>query len=75
MALRNLGLISDEFYQELRETHSKFSDFSAFDITYSLRKISQYDVVRWKSISKDDAGAMLSFARKFVGFVEGETTV
>lgn len=74
IALRHLDLISDEFYQELRGIHSKFSDFTAFDMTYSLRKISQYDVVRWKSIGRDDADAMLSFAKKFVGFVEGETT-
>lgn len=41
-------------------------------MTYSLRKISQYDVVRWKSIDRDDAGTMLSFAKKFV---EGEVTI
>ncbi len=74
IALRNLGLISDGFYQELRGIHSKFADFTAFDLTYSLRKIIQYDVVRWKSIGGNDANAMLSFARKFVGFVEGEIT-
>lgn len=73
IALRHLGLISDEFYQELREIHSKFSDFTAFDMTYSLRKIGQYDVMRWKSIGRDDASALLSFAGKFVVFVEGET--
>lgn len=61
IALRNFNLISDGFYQELRNI-----------FTYSLRKISQYDVVKWKKISRDDASIVLSFAKKFVAFVEGE---
>lgn len=72
IALRNFNLISDGFYQELRNMYSKFSDFAAFEITYFLRKISQYDVVKWKKITKDEAGIVLSFAKKFVAFVEGE---
>ncbi|VVB60959.1 HEPN domain protein [uncultured archaeon] len=72
IALKRLNLISDDFYGELREIHSKFSDFTAFEITYSLRRIGQYDVVKWKSIGREDADALISFAKKFIQFVESE---
>jgi uncharacterized protein (UPF0332 family) len=70
VALKHLGLIPNEFYEELRKLHSKFSDFTAFEIAYSLRKVSQYDVVKWKELSKEDAELVLEFAKKFVKFVE-----
>ena len=47
---------------------------AAFEIMYSLRKISQYDVVRWKDINESDADNVLSFAKKFLKFVEGEVS-
>lgn len=72
IALKHFNLIPDKFYEELRTLHSKFSDFSAFEITYSIRKISQYNVARWKEINEKDANIVLSFARKFVKFVESE---
>ena len=74
VALKYLNLIPEEFYQKLREIHSKFSDFSAFEITYSLRKISQYSVAKWKELTENDTKAILLFAKQFVAFVEGEVT-
>jgi uncharacterized protein (UPF0332 family) len=70
IALKNLGLIPNEFYEELRKIHSKFSDFTAFELAYSLRKVSQYNVTKWKELSKEDAKIILEFAKTFVKFVE-----
>jgi len=70
VALKYLELIPDEFYKKLRSLHSRFSDFSAFELVYSLRKISQYNVPKWKELSKDDAKIVLEFAKRFVKFVE-----
>ncbi|MGC8812551.1 MAG: HEPN domain-containing protein [Candidatus Aenigmatarchaeota archaeon] len=73
ISLKHLELIPNEFYEELRTLYSKFSDFSAFELVYSLRKISQYNIIKWKELSKKDAEIVLEFAKKFVKFVEGET--
>ena len=73
ISLKHLELIPNNFYEELRSLYSKFSDFSAFEIIYSLRKISQYNVVKWKELSKSDAELVVEFAKKFIRFVEGET--
>jgi uncharacterized protein (UPF0332 family) len=64
IALKNLGLIPNEFYEELRKIHSKFSDFTAFELAYSLRKVSQYNVTKWKELSKEDAKIILEFCKK-----------
>jgi uncharacterized protein (UPF0332 family) len=73
VSLKHLELIPNEFYQKLRTLHSKFSDFSAFEIVYSLRKISQYNIAKWKDLSKSEAKIVLEFAKKFVRFVEEAT--
>jgi len=52
LALKHFELIPDDTYKKLREIDTKFSDFTGFDITYALRKISQYDVRKWKNITK-----------------------
>lgn len=70
LALKYFDLLSEDLYTELRKIHTKFSDFTGFDITYALRKISQYDVKKWKQVSKEDAEAVHGFARKLVSFVE-----
>jgi uncharacterized protein (UPF0332 family) len=72
IALKYINLISDLFYQELKKTYSNFSNFTAFELTYSLRKISQYDVVGWKKVNRRDAELILTFAKKFITFVERE---
>lgn len=55
VSLKHLEVIPDDFYEKLRSLHSRFSDFSAFELVYSLRKISQYNIVKWKELSKSDA--------------------
>lgn len=74
VSLKYLELITNEFYYELRGLYSRFSDFSAFEMVYSLRKVSQYNVIKWKELSRDDAKIVLEFAKRFVRFVE-EVTV
>ncbi len=70
LALKFHELIPVETYNMLREINSKFSDFSGFDITYTLRKISQYDVRKWKSLSKADAESIHLVSKEIVSYVE-----
>ncbi|MBS3090469.1 HEPN domain-containing protein [Candidatus Pacearchaeota archaeon] len=72
LALNYLKLISESFYKKLREINTKFSDFTGFEISYSLRKLSQYDVLKWKSINKKDAEQIYSLAKELILFVEVE---
>jgi uncharacterized protein (UPF0332 family) len=74
VALKHLELIPNEFYEKLRTLHSRFSDFSAFELVYSLRKMGQYNIVKWKELSRNDAKIVLEFAKRFVRFVEEVTT-
>ena len=64
-----LGVIGKQFYSDLREKSEKFEDLKGI---YSLRKISQYDVILWKDVSRDDAKAMISLAEKLVRLAEGD---
>ena len=70
LALKNFELIDEDTYKKLKNISTKFSDFTGFEISYSLRKISQYDVEKWKQISKEDASKVYDFAKEFVAFVE-----
>lgn len=70
IALKNFEIIDEAFYNKLKEINEKFSDFTAFDIMYSLRKLSQYDVIKWKDLSESDAKSIYSFAKEFISFVE-----
>lgn len=70
LALKYFDLIPKNLYEKLREINAKFSDFTGFDITYTLRKISQYDVVKWKELTKEDADSVYSLAKEIISFVE-----
>ncbi len=70
LALKHFELISGDFYSKLRKINEKFSDFTAFDITYLLRKVGQYDVRKWKDVTKTDADQIYSLAKEFVAFAE-----
>jgi len=70
LALKHFELLSDALYLKLRNINAKFSDFTALDITYSLRKISQYDVRKWKEISQKDADDIYSMSKELVKFAE-----
>ena len=70
LALKHFELLSADLYLNLRKIHSKFSDFTGFDVTYSLRKIGQYNIKKWKLISKSDAESVYSFAKELISFIE-----
>ena len=70
LALKYSELLPETLYQKLRKINAKFEDFTAFDVSYILRKISQYDVTEWKALSKQDAESICAFAKEFVAFVE-----
>lgn len=70
IALKFFELIPLSFYQKLQKIYNKFSDITAFDIIYSLRKFSQYDTEKWKEITKKDADLIYLFAKEFLSFVE-----
>ncbi|MDP7080074.1 MAG: HEPN domain-containing protein [Candidatus Undinarchaeales archaeon] len=71
VALERHDLIPPDLYKELGTLHGRFSDLAAFDIIYGARKVGQYDVDRWASISQADAERVRGFARRFLSFVEG----
>jgi ABC-type sulfate transport system substrate-binding protein len=50
--------------------NDKFSGVFSLDITFQLRKISQYNIDEWENLTKDDAALVLTLARKFIKFVE-----
>lgn len=60
----------ENLYQKLRNINTKFSDFTGFDVTYTLRKISQYDVRKWKDITEKDADSIYSLAKELISFIE-----
>ncbi|MBI5871463.1 HEPN domain-containing protein [archaeon] len=70
ITLKHFELLPDSLYLKLRNINAKFSDFTGFDVSYSLRKISQYDVRKWKNISKQDAEAIYKVAKELIAFVE-----
>ena len=70
LALKNSEIIPAELYAKLRKINAKFSDFTGFDVTYSLRKISQYDVARWKTVTMSDAEAVYGLAKEMAAFAE-----
>lgn len=72
IALKKDELIPPNIYTELGNIYQKFSDIFGFAIIFEARKISQYDVVKWKELSKEDAKIAMDFAKKFVSFVEVE---
>ena len=70
LALKFFELIPPELYEKLRKINARFSDFTGFDVTYVLRKISQYDVVKWKDLTKEDAESVYFLAKEIISFVE-----
>lgn len=70
IALKYYNLIDKSLFNELIEINKKFSDVLSLDLTFQLRKISQYDVDEWETLTKEDAELILNIAKKFVKFVE-----
>ncbi len=70
IALKQFELIPEDLYVKLREIDAKFSDFTGLEITYSMRKISQYDVQQWKLLTRKDAKSVYELAKRLVAFAE-----
>jgi len=70
IALKHYKLIPSKLFDELSKLHESLSDTLGLDLTFQLRKISQYDVNEWENIKKEDAELILSVAKKFISFVE-----
>lgn len=71
LALKKEGLLSDVLYAELREVYERFSDIFGFALLFEARKLSQYDVTKWKELTEKDAMLAKEFALKYVSYVEG----
>src|SRR3989344_9057051 len=70
IALKYHNLIKEDLFKELSKLHELLSDALGFDMTFQLRKLSQYDVYEWENISEKDASLVVSVAKKFISFVE-----
>ena len=72
IALKKENLITQEIYKKLGKIYNRFSDIFGFAVMFEARKISQYDVVKWKELTESDAAVARDFAKEFISFAEGE---
>lgn len=72
IALKYYDLIDESLFNELTRINEKFSDILSLDLTFQLRKISQYSVDEWEDLTKEDAELTLNVAKKFIKFIEGK---
>ena len=72
LALKKENLIGKELYSELSKIYDRFSDIFGFAIMFEARKLSQYDVAKWKELTENDAIIARDFAKKYISFVEVE---
>lgn len=72
IALKKENLIPKNLYSELSNVYERFSDIFSFAMIFEARKLSQYDVHKWKELTEDDATVAKNFAQKFISFVEEE---
>lgn len=72
IALKLFNLIDKELFLKLKSIHERFSDTISLDLTFELRKISQYSVDEWEDLTKEDARKVLELAKEFVSYVEGK---
>lgn len=70
IALKHWDLISKDLFEELMQLHEVFADTFSLDLTFQLRKISQYNVDEWEDITEEDASLILNVAKKFIQFTE-----
>src|SRR3989344_716110 len=70
IALKYHELIDKSLFEKLAAANEKFSDILDLDLTFQLRKISQYGVDEWKDIEKEDAELVLNVAKELIKFVE-----
>lgn len=72
IALKHWDLIDKTLFDKLAKLNEQFSDVFSLDLTFQLRKISQYNVDEWEELSKEDAKLILDVTKEFITFVEGE---
>ncbi len=70
ISLKYHNLIDKSLFEELVKINERFADVLSLDLTFQLRKISQYSIDEWEDLTKDEAELVLNIARKFVKFVE-----
>lgn len=70
IALKYWNLIDEDIFSDLVKTYEWFSDIVSIDVTFQLRKISQYDVDLWEEITDENAKEILELTKKFVSYVE-----
>ncbi len=70
IALKHHKLLSEDISKELSELHESFSDIFGLDLTFQLRKLSQYDVYEWENIKREDAELIIKAAKKIISFTE-----
>jgi len=70
IALKYFELIPDGLFKEISSAHESLADVLGLDLTFQLRKISQYSVEEWEKITEKDASLMISIAKKIVSFAE-----
>lgn len=70
IALKYHALIGENLFKELSNLNDSFSDVLGLDLTFQLRKLSQYDVNEWENITEADASLILSIAKKILSYIE-----
>ena len=70
IALQYHELISYEVSRELEKLHESLSNALGLDLAFQLRKISQYDVIEWEKITKQDAEVVINIAKKILEIAE-----
>lgn len=73
IALKHHDLIRGDLFEELSGLHEALADVLGLDLTFQLRKLSQYDVNEWENITQENASLIISIAKKVAAFVENET--
>lgn len=70
IALKYHNLIDKSLFDKLVKVNERFSDILSLDLTFQLRKISQYNVDEWEELTREDAELILNVAKRFIKFVE-----
>lgn len=70
IALKVLNLIDKKLFLKLKKIYERFSDVLSLDLTFELRKISQYSVEEWEDLTEEDARKVMELAKEFVSYVE-----
>ena len=70
IALKQYQLIDNSLFIELMNLYDRFSNTLSLDLTFQLRKISQYNVDEWQDVTQEDAKLILAVAQRFIRFVE-----